>query len=112
MKSRLFPLFLFGVMLLSLLAGCAQPTAAPAPVTTEQPAAVETEAPPAVEEAPTAEAVVTEAPVTQEKSKVVVWMAGDDARFIRWIQHCERSSKRKILQYDVEIVQLTVGCAP
>ena len=105
MKSRLFPLFLFGVMLLSLLAGCAQPTAAPAPVTTEQPAAVETEAPPAVEEAPTAEAVVTEAPVTQEKSKVVVWMAGDDARFMM-DSTLPAKFEEENPQYDVEIVQL------
>ena len=62
-KVYLTKMFALLVMFSILLAGCAQPTEAPAPVVTEAPAPVVTEAPAPVEtEAPAEPAPATEEP--------------------------------------------------
>lgn len=99
MKVRLIVSLIVGSLLLGMVAGCAPavvPTDSPSPAT--QPPAGEEQAAPAPAE-PTSEAQ----PV--EKSKVVVWMAGDDARFMM-DSDLPAKFEEQHPQYTVEIVQL------
>jgi len=89
--NKLFALFLTGSLLLGIVAGC---TPAPAPTEAELAPAEEMEEP--MEEA--------EEPMT-EKSKVVVWMAGDDARFMME-SDIPAMFEEANPDYEVEIVQL------
>jgi raffinose/stachyose/melibiose transport system substrate-binding protein len=82
--NKTFRMLIYIVIVMSVLlslAGCAQPTAAPAePVATEapaQPAATEAPAQPAATEAP--QPAATEPPAPVEEQKLTIWINGRDS---------------------------------
>ncbi len=99
MKRRLIAVLLALTLVSTVLAGCGPqetPTEAPAEVEEEP-----TEAAEAEEQEPEEEPAEAEI----EKTKVVVWMAGDDARFMQDGELPQKFEEENP-QYDVEVVQI------
>ena len=96
MKKKILMIIVSSVLVLAFASACAQQ-----PVATQVPEEIEkTEAPASGE---TTEAIA--APVEVEKTKLIVWMAGDDARFMI-DSDIPTKFETQYPQYDVEIVQL------